>query len=73
MNFQNYSQTYASAITTLAGFILLILNQLGVHFLDNQGLEFIIGAAVNVFGIFWTIYHRHSQGDVTLSGFKKKY
>lgn len=65
--FTNYSQTYASAITTLAGLIVSMLSLRGISILPYD-VEFLLGMVVNFIGIVWTIYHRYQKGDVTLVG-----
>ena len=64
--FINYSETYSSAITTLAGLIVTIFG------ISNQAdLTLIIGLIVNIVGIAWTITHRKGKGDITPLGFRK--
>ena len=68
--FQNYSQTYASQITSVVGLVIALLATKGITILP-QDAEFVAGLIVNVVGIIWTLTHRHSQGDVTALGFRK--
>lgn len=68
--FQNYSQTYASAITSIVGLVVAILATKGVSILPSDA-EFVAGLIINAIGIVWTITHRHSQGNVTALGYRK--
>lgn len=63
--FTNYSQTYASTITTFAGLLGLYLNRFG--FTDSD-VELVLSTLVCFGGIIWQLIHRHSQGDVTPLG-----
>ena len=68
--FQNYSQTYAATIATLAGFIVLILNSLKINIAQSD-LELVIGSFVALVGIIWQLVHRYNKGDVTPGGKRK--
>ena len=68
--FTNYSQTYASAITALAGVAVTILALFGVSVVDSD-IELVVGVLVNLGGIIWNLYHRASKGDLTVGGFRK--
>lgn len=67
---QNYSQTYAATITTLAGFIGLYVSKTGLGISDSD-IEFILSTIVALGGIVWQFAHRHSKGDVTALGARK--
>ncbi len=69
--FKNYSQTYASTITALAGFVALILGYFKITGVDSQQVEFVLGAFFILGGNIWTLIHRHSEGDITPLGVKK--
>ena len=68
--FTNYSQTYASAITTLAGLVVSLGAVYGYTFLAPQ-IEFVLGVCLNFGGIIWAVLHRNSKGDVNIVGFRK--
>lgn len=70
MIFTNYSQTYASTITALAGFIVLILGYFKVEVVSAQ-IELILGALFVIGGNIWTLIHRHSEGDISSLGVRK--
>jgi len=65
--FTNYSQTYASQITALAGFVVVASNTFGWG-VDNGSAVFFLGVLANLGGIIWALYHRKSKGDITVSG-----
>lgn len=66
--FTNYSQTYASAILTLAGTLGLFLNKYGI---TNSDIELVLSSIATLGGIIWTLTHRKSKGDVSVLGFRK--
>ena len=68
--FQNYSQTYASQILALAGFIEIIGNQFGWSWAESDIL-LVLGVAANIGGIIWALTHRASQGDINPLGVRK--
>lgn len=65
--FTNYSQTYAAAITQVAGLVLLALRSFGVDILP-QDLEIILGSVVGAIGFIWQIVQRFRKGGVTVTG-----
>lgn len=68
---QNYSTTYAAAITTFAPLITLAIGHVfGVNILESEVIT-IVGSIVSAFGFVWQVLHRHSEGDVTIAGFRK--
>lgn len=71
MIFQNYSQTYAAAITTLVGMVTSVMAIFGWDFVGNADIQFVAGTVANFVGIVWAIVHRNRQGDVTVAGFRK--
>lgn len=66
--FQNYSQTYAATITTVAGLASVLLSKYGVTEADAT---LVIGTIVSFVGIVWQIVHRFKKGDVTVGGMRK--
>lgn len=73
--FENYSQTYAASITTLAGFIGLLFHALNINIVPSD-IELVLGAGVTLFGVIWQLIHRYNKGDVTPVGartFSKNY
>lgn len=68
--FKNYSQTYAAAITSLAGIIVVGLKLAGVEFAEKD-IIFGLGVLANAGGVFWVIFHRLSKGNITVAGFRK--
>lgn len=68
--FTNYSQTYAATITTVAGFIILVIGKFNTG-LSQSDIELGIGVLVSLGGIIWQVVHRHSKGDVTVVGSRK--
>lgn len=68
--FKDYSQTYASAIVSLAGLISSVLVMFHVN-IAQADIQFVGGLLVNLIGIIWTLYHRKSKGDITVLGARK--
>jgi hypothetical protein len=68
--FQNYSQTYASQILVVAGFVTLLGKQFGWAWAEGD-IAFTLGAIANFAGVVWALVHRYSQGDVTPLGGRK--
>ncbi len=69
--FTNYSQTYTSAITSVAGLIVTVLAAFGIDLIGQQDIQFLAGLLVNLGGVVWTLIHRVKKGDVTPLGFRK--
>lgn len=67
---QNYSVTYAAAITTFVPLLVIALGYFGVHVLTSDAVV-AVSSIVSAIGFVWQIIHRHSEGDVTIAGFKK--
>lgn len=67
--FQNYSQTFASQILALAGFVVLGAKSFGYDWAQEEVI-FVLGLLANIGGIVWALVHRHSKGDVTVVGVK---
>jgi len=67
--FQNYSQTYAAAITTYAPLIALILGKFGVPILESDVIM-ILSALVGTVGFIWQLVHRFRKGGVHVAGGK---
>lgn len=67
--FQNYSQTYAAAITTYAPLIVLVLGHFGVTVLESD-VVLISSLIISTIGIIWQTTHRYTEGGVTKLGFK---
>lgn len=66
---QNYSVTYASAITAFAGFLYSLLVHLHIGVFTSSGeVETLVAGLVATTGFLWQIIHRYSKGDVTVLG-----
>ncbi len=68
--FQNYSQTYAAAITALVGVVVMVLGLFHINVVASD-LELALGSIVNLVGIIWVMVNRYRKGDVTPLGSKK--
>jgi len=68
--FQNYSQTYAAAITAFVGMATAILPFFGVS-IESAQLQFVVGSVVNFAGIVWVIVQRARKGDVSVLGVRQ--
>lgn len=68
--FQNYSQTYAAAITALAGVLVSVLALFHITLLEPN-VELVLGNIVTLGGLVWQIAHRYEQGGVTPLGARK--
>lgn len=66
---ENYSTTYAAAITMFAGTLVVFARQFGWQWAETDAIT-LLGALVTLAGFIWQLYHRHAQGDVTLLGLK---
>ncbi len=65
--FENYSQTYAATITTVAGVLGLYLNKFGWA---NSDVELVLSSLVCVGGLIWQFVHRFKKGGITPLGKK---
>lgn len=68
--FENYSQTYAAGITSLAGVLVLVLSHYNVT-ISSEQISFVIGSLLNAGGVVWALAHRHAQGGVTPLGARR--
>jgi hypothetical protein len=68
--FQNYSQTYAAAITTYVPLLVLILRAFGLDLVESD-VVLVVSSLVSTVGFVWQIVQRFSKGDVTVSGVRK--
>jgi hypothetical protein len=67
--FQNYSQTYAAAITAIVGLLFSAAAAFGFNLpFTSDEATFIIGQIVNLGGIAWVIIHRQMKGDLNAVG-----
>lgn len=62
---QNYSQTYAATITTVAGLIGVYVSKFGW---TESDVELVISTIVCVVGVVWQLVHRYKKGGVTPLG-----
>lgn len=68
--FDNYSQTYAAAIVTFAGAIVVIAKMFDVS-VNQDDITAVLAATVTLAGILWQLYQRYKKGDVTPLGSRK--
>jgi hypothetical protein len=65
--FQNYSETFATQIVTLAGFIVILGRANGWELMEGD-IIFALGVLANLGGAIYTLYKRYQQGGVTVLG-----
>lgn len=66
---QNYSQTYAAAITTFAPIVVLLLGRFGLEIAQEEFIQ-LASAAISFIGLVWQLVHRYQQGGITRLGRK---
>ena len=65
-----YSQTQASNLVSLAGFIVIILNHYKLN-ITTEEIQAFLGAILIAGGLIWNWVHRYKSGDLTVGGFRK--
>jgi len=64
---QNFSQTQASNLASLAGFIMILLNHYKIN-ITTEEIQAFLGAGLIIVGLVWNWYHRYSKGGLTVTG-----